>query len=210
MKRHIISAWTALSATLVFLHSSICLASGHGHDMSINWFSGLFSVFATDSDKPPPLIGNIINFLILLWLLYIIIFKPMARHLKERREQIENDLDEARKLSEEASGLYQTAQERVLALDQAIAQIHKEVYSSAEKEKERLHNEAEKQAERIMNHAKEEMAQSRTNTIQEMRSSILTESVSRAREILAGRITPQDHFRMTQKAIEEIEKRAGA
>jgi len=134
----------------------------------------------------------------------------MARHLKERREQIENDLDEARKLSEEASGLYQTAQERVLALDQAIAQIHKEVYSSAEKEKERLHNEAEKQAERIMNHAKEEMAQSRTNTIQEMRSSILTESVSRAREILAGRITPQDHFRMTQKAIEEIEKRAGA
>ncbi len=43
-----------------------------------------------------------INFLILLYLLHRMAYRPLLRMMDQRRERIRNDLEEARRLREEA------------------------------------------------------------------------------------------------------------
>ncbi len=111
---------------------------------------------------------TIINFLILMYILYVFLYKPLLEFLDKRAEKIRNDLETAEKSRIEAEELLKKREEQlrearleakkiiedaeVKAREQA-----KKILEDAENLKSSILKEAEEQKEHIINEAKKEL-----------------------------------------------------
>lgn len=100
--------------------------------------------------NPTLLITQVINFLILLFLLSKFVYKPILRMLAERKDRIEKGLELTRKMEEEQIRLNERKQ---LLLQEARSQantIINEAERRGEEEKEAIINDARKEAQRAI------------------------------------------------------------
>lgn len=93
------------------------------------------------------LIIQIVNFLIFLFIINHLIFKPIVRVINERRERIDGTMDKARLMEIEV-------QKKLEAYEQRI----QEAKSRAANEKERLRRQGESTSKEIVEKARTELA----------------------------------------------------
>jgi len=93
------------------------------------------------------LVIQIVNFIIFLWILNYLIFKPIVRVLNERRERIEGTSEKARLMEAEIQK----------KLEEYEAKIQ-EAKGQAANEKERVRRQGEDLAKEIVERARTEMA----------------------------------------------------
>jgi len=82
------------------------------------------------------------NFLILLVLLNIILFKPLLQLFKERDSKTRGFLDEAKKMDEERERLLSEIDKKITAANEEAKKIHEQLYN----EGVNVHRECIKQA----------------------------------------------------------------
>lgn len=108
--------------------------------------------------EPKLLLAQIVNFAILLLILWKVAYKPLLSIMKDRSERIEKSLHDAEALQKERA---------------AWAQEHERLVASAKQETRQMVIEAKEQAEQLRVHMKEqveqEMALSRKNVAHELK-----------------------------------------
>ena len=92
---------------------------------------------------------SFINFIVWLVALTYLLRKPMSEFLINRREQVASQLEEARRLKEEAERTYQEYSERLDQLDEERASLLEEMRAAGEAERKRIIEEAEAKAARM-------------------------------------------------------------
>jgi F-type H+-transporting ATPase subunit b len=96
---------------------------------------------------------EIINFLVLVWILKRFLYRPVLAALKRRQDNIEQKLDEATKLKAEGSALEQQYQSRMADWDrekrQAGDALHQEIQSLRIKKLEELEQELTSEREKV-------------------------------------------------------------
>ena len=97
---------------------------------------------------------KIINFGVLVAILYIFARKPMQSFLKHRSETIEKTLKEAREAKEVALKALQEVEEKLKMKDTEVEQILSAAKRSGEHERERIIEESSKLREKILEQAK--------------------------------------------------------
>ncbi len=93
------------------------------------------------------LIIQIITFIIFIWILDYLVFKPIVRVLDERRERIDGTMEKARLMEAEIQKKLDEYEERI-----------QEAKSQAAYEKERIRREGESVAKAIVERARTELA----------------------------------------------------
>jgi len=196
------------SVLLLIMLMSFPVLASHGASGSeaegLNWFSGIFSCFARNTGMPPALGAAWFNFLALFIGLYVLVARPTARFLRNRREEVVKNLEEAGAVSAEASRLFSEAEKRGASLDVEIARMKEEILQSAGKEKERLLDETQRQVERIREQGRSEIAQETQRSMGLLRDEILGLATAKAREILVSETTPTDRDRLNRRSVQEI------
>jgi len=147
------------------------------------------------------LIAQIVNFLVLLFVLWKFAYGPIVAMLEKRQKKIEKglkDAEEAHKKLEESAELQKDIlkKARIEAKD-----IVEKAYMQAEKSKSELAAEAKVQAEKIIVSAKAEIEQEKQKTIAEIKSEIGGLVVAATEKIVGEKIDEKKDKELIEEAI---------
>ena len=92
-------------------------------------------------------IAQIINFLILVFLLWRFLYKPITKTMQERQRRITNRWEEAQVKQEEAAQEAELYRQKQQELDQQRATFINEAKTQAEEERKQLINQARQEVE---------------------------------------------------------------
>ncbi len=171
----------------------------HDHPAPINW---------TDFGKPnqPPFIALVINAAILFGLYYWKGKKPIAEGLKNRRDEIAKEIEEAGRLKAAAEERAKVYQAKLGKLEEELATAREALLKAGQAERDRAVADAKEKADRMRRDAEfmveQEMKQLQIDIHREAASA----AVLAAEELLKKRITPADHERLADEYLSDLSK----
>lgn len=165
-----------------------------------------FSAFGVDVWK---LLFQVLNFLLLLWLLNRFLFKPVLGRLDERRERIEKGLEDA-----EAA-----ARDRELARaerEAAVAEARREaqaMIARANKIAEDSRNEivagAREEAEKVTARARDEINAEKEKAMAELRATVADLALEAAGKLVRSEMDGATQRKLVDDFLKEVTPRAG-
>lgn len=126
---------------------------------------------------------QIVNFVVLVWLLKRFLYAPALRVIENRRRREEEALAAARRMQEEAEARQRELEERLVALAREREQMRQKLREENERERERVLAEARAEARRFLEEAERRLKQEREETLRTLRAELAGLAVT-----LAGRL----------------------
>lgn len=184
-------------------HGASHEAGAHHGPAPINW---------TDlSDKSrPAFIALLVNFGLLAGMYYMLAKKPVVDGLKQRRVNIGKDIDDARKMLEEAKERAKKYQGDLKNADADAATAKTALVSAGKGEADRLLVEAEERAERMKRDAERLIEQERKQLELDLLVETINLAVVQAQKVLETSATPEDHERLANELLAELAKKPAA
>jgi F-type H+-transporting ATPase subunit b len=134
---------------------------------------------------------------------------PVMSFFGERRNQIQNDLDDAARLLSEAETRNSELQRRIVDLGSEVEEIRETTRARAEEESERILAEARKAAERIRADATAAVEQELRRARRELRDEAASLALTAAADILRDEIAESDRDRLLDEFITRVEPSNG-
>lgn len=152
------------------------------------------------------LIAQLINFTIVLVVLYKLVYRPLLKTMNERTAKIEKGLEDAQKSAEQLEQAEKTRDDKIKEAKKEAKEILEKMRGLAEKNKEEMIRKAEKEANGIVKSAKEEIESEKKKTIKEVRQEI-GELVGVALEkVLDDKQSGKVDEKIIEQAIKDIRK----
>jgi F-type H+-transporting ATPase subunit b len=152
----------------------------------------------------PNLLFQLVTFLLFVWVINRLLFKPIARALGERRERIASDLEKAAELREQA----RTEQDRFqaeLREQQAEAQrMRQEMAARMAELEEQQMQAARDAAARIRAEAQQESERLREQALASAKGELAELVVQATTKVLGRAIDDEEQARLVDEAITEI------
>lgn len=150
------------------------------------------------------LIAQVFNFLILLWILKKVLYKPMINLLESRRQKIADSIKNAEEIEKR---LAKTEAEKQKQIEQAIIegkQIIADALLSAGEIISQAHLKAEQDIARMIEDAKGSLEAERQKLYQQVRSEIGQVVIATMTKVVPKILTKQDQQKITEQAIAEL------
>jgi F-type H+-transporting ATPase subunit b len=152
----------------------------------------------------PNILFQLVNFLIFLWVLYRLLFKPVVAMLERRRQRISESLAEADRLRQEVEKERAEFRAELEGARAEAQRIREEAARSAEAIRERELEQARTEAERLRSDAAAEIDRSRAQVAEELRSRTAELVLSATSRVLDRTIDGSEHRRIVEEAIAEV------
>ncbi len=149
-------------------------------------------------------IAQLVNFLIVLFVLWKWVFKPLGKKLEQRTHKIEQSLEHAKEIEQklnDAEKFRQAEMEKVRA--EANAAIY-EAQKNAEKVREELTKAAHEEATKLLEGARKEMDAEKIKMMQEIREEAATLVVAATEKILKEKIDPKKDEQLIKESLKGI------
>ena len=153
------------------------------------------------------LLFQMLNFAVLLVLLYGLLWEPVLKFLDERREGIRTDLETARRNRDESA---RHSDEAARALGDARRErmrIRELADHEAEEIRQEILKQAREEAERLLENARQEIAGEVENARASLRAEVADLSVTIASQILEREVNQADQEALVQELLREVENR---
>lgn len=151
----------------------------------------------------PSLLAQLINFTLLLIVLYVLAYKPLLRVLDERRRRIQEGLDAAeeakRRLAEserEAAAQLERARQEGQALIGQAQQVAARIQEEAREE-------ARREAEQLLARARSEIQLERDSAIARLRREFADLTITAAERVIRQSLDRQAHRRLIEEVLAE-------
>lgn len=152
------------------------------------------------------LIIQAFNFLLLLFLLYRFLYRPLLRTLDSRSAAIKQQLDEAQAAREEAKRRLGEAEERIREARAEAQAAREAAIREAQELRERLSAQAREEASRLVAAARAEIEQDVRRAKAELREEVGTLAVEIAERLIGQSLREADHRRIVEEALEQMER----
>lgn len=156
--------------------------------------------------QPILLLAQIVNFLIILYLLQKFFYKPIAKLLEGRKRKIEESLKNA-DLIEEKLQKTQEQSAQILAEAQKNSQT---LIADAKRESEKIISQAtidaRKQFEEILGQSQIQIEAQRNQMQKQLEKETLNLVIEVVKKVLSRTLKPKERQDLTTKAVSEIEK----
>lgn len=151
----------------------------------------------------PQLIAQVANFFVLLFVLRLVLYKPILRMLDERRSRIAEGVNAAEKARVEAA----QAEANIQAQLDAARREGQELVATAQAVGQRLQAEAREQAnrdrEQLLERARSEIQLERDQAIAELRREFAGITVTAAERVINQSLDEERHKRIIDEALSE-------
>jgi F-type H+-transporting ATPase subunit b len=152
------------------------------------------------------IIFQMINFLILLWLLTRFLYKPIIRMLDKRAEQINASLDEAKKNEEESSQQLENIRREFDDAKRESYSIREQAREIAEREKERIVQSGREEYDVIVARAKKDMELELGRAKDNLRRMLGELGVDIAEKILQEDLSEEQRNKATSDYLDAAER----
>ena len=142
-----------------------------------------------------------INFAIVVFILYKLLFKPVRRIMQERQDSIAKQIDDAKKSREEADGLRARYEQKLADADAEAESNRAEMAEQAGQQAEQITQDAREDAKKLRKAAEASIVRERERAAEDLRAQVVT-----AASAIAGAMGASgDREAMHVQAIERIE-----
>jgi len=150
----------------------------------------------------PLLLAFVINFIILLVLLSVVLYKPVLKMLDERQAKIKESMDQAEQIRQQVA---QTEDDIKSQLESARKEGQK-IIAQAEQIGERLKNEAKEEArleaESLISKAQIELQRQRDKDIEELRKQFTDIALLAAEKVINETLDKEKHRRLIDEVLD--------
>ncbi|MGM0558573.1 MAG: F0F1 ATP synthase subunit B [Myxococcota bacterium] len=148
---------------------------------------------------------SILNLIIFLWLIVKFGGSQIQGFFKNRREELIDDLEEARRLREEAEARLEEYSTKLDALEDERKKLLDEYHEQGEREKKRIIEEAKEQVERMHRDAQVTIAQETKKAIAELETQAVDLAVEMAEDLAKKRLDSGQRDKLVANYVGELE-----
>lgn len=151
------------------------------------------------------LLIQLVNFLVLLGLLYVVAYKPLLGTLAARSAAIKQQLAEAEAARQQAQRQLAEFEARLQAAQAEAQALRDRALREATEMRERLTAEARREATRLLESARTEIEQSVRRARAELRAQVGTLAVEIAERLIRRSLRDEDHQRIVQETLARMD-----
>lgn len=159
----------------------------------------------TVKGPPPFLWGAVLNFAILVGILYTVVRRQINPALAANRTAIETEIAEARRLHAEAKDLHQEYTDKLARLDDEITSLKADMVKQGESERDRIVAEAKARGERLHDEGRQMIEQELKSTREELRREAVLAAATAAEETVRRTINAGDQQRLVDEFVRNLD-----
>lgn len=150
------------------------------------------------------IIAQMVNFFILLGLLYKFVYKPLLKMLEERRERVEKSIDQAKQIEANMARATRERQEEIAKARAESGRIVEEAKLAATAYRNKLIVEAQAEAEKIVKQAQSILATEKSAMLAEAKTELADLVVATTEKVLRGAMTETINRQYVEKTLKEL------
>ena len=150
------------------------------------------------------LMSQIVNFVLLLIILRVFLYKPIVTMLDRRREKIKTDLEEAEGARSEAEAARQEYEKQLEQAREERRSIVAQATEQAEKMREDILAKARAEAQEVVAKTEEDMETLRRQTLVGAQDQVVDLAMAAAGKVVGESLDEQAHRRLIQEFIAEV------
>ena len=149
---------------------------------------------------------RLLNFAILMYILYRLAWKRLVNFFRNRREDIKTSLAETKDRRIEAEDKFKEYEIKLAKATDDIQGISEMIKEQGLAEKQKLIADAEKAAEKMKEDARARMDQEMKKAGSQLRTEAVELSIKVAEDILKRNVSPEDHEKMVKEYMDRMVK----
>jgi F-type H+-transporting ATPase subunit b len=150
------------------------------------------------------MIWHLVNFLLLVVVLFIVARKPIVGFFADRRESIQDEIGNAADLLSQAESRHGEWQRKLVDLEREMESIRETARTRAREEREHILSDARKTAERIQREAGAAVEQELRRAKEELKREASALSIELAAQLLREHVTEGDRDRLMDEFISNV------
>ncbi|RLA99850.1 MAG: hypothetical protein DRG37_03860 [Deltaproteobacteria bacterium] len=150
------------------------------------------------------MVWRIINFTILVVILYRLLADRVRKYFVDRRTEIVKVLDEVERAEKEAQKRYEESKVKLEEVEKDIENIRNMLIGEIEKEKARIIEEGKSTSERIIEQAKSSAQQEVSKAEASLREMVADMACNMASDIISRQISKDDQKRIIREYLDKV------
>jgi F-type H+-transporting ATPase subunit b len=150
------------------------------------------------------LLFQIINFVVLLYILKRVLYKPVKEIIQKRRGLIQQSIDSAQKTEKEALDLKEKYQQELNQLGALKSEMMEKLREESEEERKKILERTRAEAEQIMEREKDVIEQERSRTEAELKDKAVETAAAFATSLLGNIADQEIHGALFKRLLNEI------
>jgi len=151
----------------------------------------------------PTLLAQIINFAILLGLMYLVAYKPIMRMFDERSRKIRESMEQTEFIKEQAAHAEEEVKKQLEAAGKEGQEVIARAVRTGEEVKREAQQEARQEAESLIARARTEIQRERDDAIDELRKEFADLTILAASKVIDRSLDKKAHRQLIDKVLEE-------
>ncbi|HEY6437731.1 MAG TPA: F0F1 ATP synthase subunit B [Ignavibacteriaceae bacterium] len=156
--------------------------------------------------NPGLMIWTVITFIVLLFILKKVAWKPILTALDKRENDIKESLVQAEKAKDEAKQILEENQANLAKAEEESKKIIEQSRAYAESLKEQLMKESKEQAKKIVDEASSEIQRKKDAAFEELKGQIAEIAVGAAEKIIRDTLDAQKSKQIIDKYLNDVTK----
>jgi len=149
------------------------------------------------------LLAQIINFAILLGLLYLVAYKPIMRMFDERSRKIRESMEQTEFIKEQAAHAEEEAEKRIGEAAREGQEVVARAVRTGEEVGREAQQEARQEAESLIARARIEIQRERDDAIDELRKEFADLTILAASKVIDRSLDKETHRQLIDKVLKE-------
>lgn len=151
----------------------------------------------------PVLIAQIVNFVILFGLLYLVAYKPIMRMLDARSQKVKESMEQAESMKEQSEHAEDEIKKRLATASREGQERIARAAQMGEETKQKAQQEARQEAEALIARARSEIQRERDEAIGELRKEFADLTIMAAEKVIDRSLDKETHRQLIDKVLEE-------
>jgi len=151
----------------------------------------------------PTLLAQIINFAILLGLMYLVAYRPIMRMFDERSRKIKESMEQTEFIKEQAAHAEEEAEKRIDAASKEGQELVSRSARTGEEVRQQAQQEAKQDAESLIARARNEIQRERDEAIDELRKEFADLTIMAAEKVIDRSLDKEAHRQLIDKMLKE-------
>ena len=151
----------------------------------------------------PVLLAQIINFVILFGLLYLVAYRPIMRMLDERSRKIKESMERTEFIRQQAERAEEEAAKRIEAAAKEGQEAIARAMRTGEEVRQGAQQQAQQEAEALIARARAEIQRERDEAIDELRKEFADITILAAGKVIDRTLDKKAHRQIIDKVLKE-------
>ena len=151
----------------------------------------------------PTLIAQIVNFVILFGLLYLVAYKPVMRMLDERSGKVKESMEQTEYIKEQAAHAEEEFKRQIEAAGKEGQEVIARAVRTGEEVRQQAQQEARQDAEVLVTRARTEIQRERDDAVDELRKEFADLTILTAEKVIDRSLDKEAHRQLIEKTLEE-------